>query len=139
MLIEPDFEQSAPGGSEKILFVDDEPLLVELGVSLLEFLGYKVTGIDNSEKALREFTRSPQKFDLLITDQTMPGITGSDLAQQILKIRPGMPIILCTGFSNLISQEKARDLGIKGFAMKPLAKADLAALIRKVLDREGSF
>jgi CheY-like chemotaxis protein len=139
MLIEPDLNQLVPGGSEKILFVDDEPLLVELGVSLLEFLGYKVTGIDNSEKALREFTRSPQKFDLLITDQTMPGITGSDLAQQILKIRPGMPIILCTGFSNLISQEKARDLGIKGFAMKPLAKADLAALIRKVLDREGSF
>ena len=66
----------------------------------------------------------------------MPGLTGSDLAQRILKIRPGMPIILCTGFSNLISQEKATSLGIKGFAMKPLAKKDLAVLIRKVLDTE---
>jgi len=136
LFIEPDFDKTLPGGTEKILFVDDEPLLVELGVSLLEILGYEVTGADNSENALSEFIRSPNYYDLLITDQTMPDITGSDLAQQILKIRPGMPIILCTGFSNLISQEKASSLGIKGFAMKPLAKEDLAILIRKVLDTE---
>jgi len=136
LLIGPNFDKSLLGGTEKILFVDDEPMLVELGVSLLEILGYKVTGADNSEKALSEFIRFPNYYDLLITDQTMPGITGSDLAQKILKIRPGMPIILCTGFSNLISQEKASSLGIKGFAMKPLAKKDIAVLIRKVLDTE---
>ncbi len=72
-------------------------------------------------------------FDLVITDQTMPGMTGSDLARRILQIRPFMPIILCTGYSNLISEEKAKSLGIKGFAMKPLARKSISVLIREVL------
>ena len=123
-------------GIESILFVDDEEMLTEMGKTMLERLGYKVTVETNSIEALKIIQDQPDRFDLVITDQTMPGMTGSDLARRILQIRPGLPIILCTGFSNLISEEKARIYGIKGFAMKPLAKKDLAALVRKVLNGE---
>jgi PAS domain S-box-containing protein len=121
-------------GNEHILFIDDEEILVEMGQAMLERLGYRVTVRKSSIDALNTFQNQPDQFDLVITDQTMPGMTGSDLARRMLQIRPGMPIILCTGYSTLISEEKARGLGIKGFAMKPLAKKDIAALIRKVLD-----
>ncbi len=121
-------------GTENILFIDDEVMLAEMGKTMLERLGYKVTAETNSISALKLVQDTPDRFDLVITDQTMPGMTGSDLARRILQIRPGIPIILCTGFSNLISEEKARLYGIKGFAMKPLAKNDLATLVRKVMD-----
>ena len=121
-------------GIERILFVDDEEMLAKMGEAILTRLGYRVTVETNSIEALKVIQSQPDRFDLVITDQTMPGMTGSDLARRILQIRPEMPIILCTGFSNQISEEKARIYGIKGFAMKPLAKKDLAALIRKVLD-----
>ncbi|SHO53376.1 hybrid sensor histidine kinase/response regulator [Desulfopila aestuarii] len=123
-------------GIEHILFIDDEEMLAEMGKTMLERLGYRVTVETNSIEALKIIQNQPDRFDLVITDQTMPGMTGSDLARRILQIRPNLPIILCTGFSNLISEEKARIYGIKGFAMKPLAKKDLATLIRKVLDGE---
>ena len=92
----------------------------------------------NSIEALSTFQNQPDQFDLVITDQTMPGMTGSDLARRMLQIRPGMPIILCTGYSSVMSEEKAKLLGIKGFAMKPLARQDIAALVRKILDAEKS-
>lgn len=123
-----------PSGIERILFVDDEELLVELGVLMLEQQGYKVTGRTNSLDALTTFQNQPDSFDAVITDHTMPGLTGSELALRILQIRPDIPIILCTGFSNLISEEKAELLGIKGFAMKPLAKKEIASLLRTLLD-----
>ncbi len=123
-------------GNERILFIDDEEILAEMGQAMLERLGYRVTVRRNSIEALNTFQNQPEQFDLVITDQTMPGMTGSDLARRMLQIRPGMPIILCTGYSNLISEGKAKLLGIKGFAMKPLAKKDIAALIREVLDGE---
>jgi PAS domain S-box-containing protein len=126
-----------PRGNERILFVDDEKVLAELGKTMLERLGYRVTSTTSSLEALTIIQKQPGDFDLVITDQTMPGITGSDLARRILQIRPGMPIILCTGFSTLISEENARAYGIKGFAPKPLATKDLAVLIRRVMD-EGS-
>lgn len=124
-------------GNERILFIDDEELLAEMGKSMIERLGYRVTVRRNSIEALTTFQNHPDQFDLVITDQTMPGMTGSDLARRMLQIRPGMPIILCTGYSSVMSEENARSLGIKGFAFKPLAKNDLAALIRKVLDGEN--
>ncbi len=124
----------APFGIERILLVDDEEILVELGTLMLEQLGYKVTGRTNSLDALMTFQNQPDLFDAVITDQTMPGLTGSDLALKILQIRPSMPIILSTGYSNLISEEKAGLLGIKGFAMKPLVKKEIASLLRKLLD-----
>lgn len=123
-------------GNESILFIDDEEILAEMGQTMLERLGYRVTIKISSIEALNTFQNQPDKFDLVITDQTMPGMTGSDLARRMLQIRPGIPIILCTGYSTIISEEKAKLLGVKGFAMKPLAKKDIATLIRKVLDGE---
>ena len=124
-------------GNEHILFIDDELVLAEMVKNMLERLGYRVTLRTSSIEALTTFQNHPETFDLIITDQTMPGMTGSDLSRRILQIRPTMPIILCTGYSNLISEEKVRSLGIKELAMKPLAKRELAMLIRKVL-REGT-
>lgn len=123
-------------GNERILFIDDEEILADMGKVMLERLGFRVTVRRSSIEALKTFENHPDQFDLVITDLTMPGMTGSDLARRMLQIRPGMPIILCTGFSSVMSEEKARSLGIKGFAFKPLSKNDLAALIRKVLDDE---
>jgi CheY-like chemotaxis protein len=131
---EPTELERVPAGVERILFVDDEELLVELGVLMLERLGYKVTGRTNSMDALTTFQNHPASFDAVITDHTMPGMTGVDLARRMLQIKPGIPIILCTGYSNLISEENARLIGIKGFAMKPLIKKEIASLLRELLD-----
>jgi len=133
-LLDEQVEGYVQRGSEHILFIDDEAILAEMGKNMLERLGYQVTARKNSIEALTTFQNQPQDFDLVITDQTMPGMTGSDLARRMLQIRPDLPIILCTGYSSLMSKENARSLGIKGFAMKPLAKKDIAALIRTMLD-----
>jgi PAS domain S-box-containing protein len=125
----------APRGSEHILFVDDELALAEMVTSMLERLGYRVTMHTRSQEALTAFQQHPDLFDLVITDQTMPTMTGLDLARRILAVRPQMPIILCTGFSSQISEEKAKAHGIREFAFKPLTKKDLATLIRKALTR----
>jgi len=132
----PEITSAVPiqGGDEHILLVDDESMLVEMGHKMLERLGYHVTSMTGSVEALRAFQDQPQVFDLVITDQTMPVMTGSDLARHMLQIRPDLPIILCTGYSNHISEEKARALGIQGFAMKPLVRKEIAVLIRRVLD-----
>jgi CheY-like chemotaxis protein len=121
-------------GNERILLIDDEEILAEMGKTMLERLGYFVTVRRNSLEALDTFQSQPDQFDLVITDQTMPSMTGIDMARRMLQIRPGMPIILCTGYSSLISEDKAKSYGIKGFAMKPLSKKDIAQLIREVLD-----
>ncbi len=123
-----------PHGKEHILFIDDEEMLAELGKTILERLGYHVTTRRNSLDALMTFQNQPDAFDLIITDQTMPNMTGVDLARRILQIRPQMPIILCTGYSSLISEDKAKAAGIRGFAYKPFAKKEIGELIRKVLD-----
>ena len=85
-------------------------------------------------EALASFQNQPDEFDMVITDQTMPGMTGAHLASKILQIRPGLPIILCTGYSSTITQEKALSLGIKGFAFKPITKGELSPLISKVIN-----
>ncbi len=123
-----------PTGNERILFIDDERILAEMGKTMLEPLGYTVTVRNNSLEAITTFLNQPEMFDLVITDQTMPGMTGFEMARRMLMIRPDLPIILCTGYSTLVSEEKARASGIRAFAMKPLAKRDIARLIRKVLD-----
>ncbi|MBU2454825.1 MAG: PAS domain S-box protein, partial [Proteobacteria bacterium] len=121
-------------GSERILLVDDDRGVVQVTQKILENLGYQVTVMTDSKEALKIFSLKKETFDLVITDHTMPGLQGTDLARQMILIRPDIPIILCTGYSALISREKARQLGIKDFLMKPLAQKDLAAAIRKVLD-----
>jgi PAS domain S-box-containing protein len=125
--------QSTPAGTEHILLDDDEKILVEMSSSMLQRMGYTVTARTSSVEALATFTNQPDAYDLVITDQTMPGMTGIDLARRMLQIRPELPIILCTGYSSQISKEKVKSYGIKGFAMKPLARADIATMIRKVL------
>ena len=105
-----------------------------MGKHLLERLGYRVTVKNSSVEALSIFQSAPNHFDLVITDQTMPNMTGFDIARRMLQIRPGMPIILCTGYSALISEEMAKAEGIKGFIMKPFTQVVIAALLRTVLD-----
>jgi len=122
------------GGKERILFVDDEKNLVQLGTELLTSLGYDVTGRTSSLEALELFRVKPDRFDLVITDMTMPNMTGLDLASEMMSIRPDLPIILCTGFSEMISKEKATSIGIRQFIMKPVAIKSLAKTIRKVVD-----
>lgn len=124
-----------PSGRERILFVDDEDALAELGRQMLERLGYRVTSGINPIQALETFRGNPNNFDLVVTDMTMPGMTGDELARELMKIRPDTPVILCTGFSERITAEKAKEMGIKELAMKPLVMKDLATTIRKALDR----
>jgi two-component system, cell cycle sensor histidine kinase and response regulator CckA len=122
------------GGSERILLVDDEAPVVEVATEMLTSLGYRVTAGMSSRETLELFRARPNDFDLVITDMTMPDIRGDHLARELLKIRQNIPIILCTGFSEMISEEKARDIGIRRFVMKPLFMKDLARVIREVLD-----
>jgi len=124
------------GGNERILFVDDEAILVEMGKDLFESLGYHVTATTSSSEALQLFKESPQSFDLIITDMTMPIITGKELAEQAISIRAGIPVILCTGFSDSIDEKVAEELGISAFVMKPYSVNALDALVRKILNKE---
>jgi PAS domain S-box-containing protein len=127
--------EALPVGAERILFVDDEAILAELGKELLESLGYKVVTKTNSLEALETFRADPHGFDLVITDMTMPGLRGEELAREIIALRPGMPIILCTGYSELINETQARGMGIREFLMKPYLAANFAETIRKVLNK----
>ena len=124
----------APIGTESILFVDDEELLVEWGQMTLERLGYRVTATTNSKEALELFSSDPFRFNLVITDHTMPDITGLQLARELLKIRSDISIILCTGHSETVSPDIAREAGIREYLMKPLAKQELAQAVHRTLD-----
>ena len=137
-LLTPDRPEPLPlGRRERVLYVDDEKAIVEIGRNILEHLGYEVAGETSSVEALELFREQPDRFDLVITDMTMPNMTGDKLAQEILRIRPGMPIILCTGFSEHITEERARAMGIKEYVLKPLAIRDLAVAIRKALEKQS--
>ena len=125
-----------PTGREHILFVDDEPPIAKLGEQYLARLGYRVTTRQSAMDALELFTNSPQTFDLVVTDLTMPHMTGDELAVELFRIRPDIPIILCTGYSKRITEREARDLGIRAFVMKPLTQQELANTVRKVLDEK---
>ncbi|MDP3028951.1 MAG: PAS domain S-box protein, partial [Deltaproteobacteria bacterium] len=128
---------SVPTGSERILFVDDEKVLVEMVKQMLESLGYRVVDRTSSIEALEAFRAQPDQFDLVITDQTMPNMTGETLARELLRIRPDIPIILCTGYSELITEEKAKAMGIRELLMKPVVRAEMARIIRHVLDQKS--
>lgn len=123
-------------GDERILFVDDEPFQAELAMDFLGRLGYHVVAFTSSIKAIERFKELPDKFDLVITDLTMPQMTGEILAQEIHTLRPDLPIILCSGYGDAISQEKASVMGIRDYLMKPVALGDLARAIRDVLDND---
>jgi CheY-like chemotaxis protein len=125
--------ESIPGGTGSILFVDDEEALALLGQKMLEHLGYHVVVSTSSVEALDLFRATPYRFDLVVTDQTMPHMTGEALARELRRIRPDIPIILCTGFSYTMDAEKAAAQGIDAFLMKPLTAHDVGGAIYRVL------
>jgi signal transduction histidine kinase/CheY-like chemotaxis protein len=130
-------EAPVPRGNERILFVDDEATLVQIATGALIGLGYEVVGRTSSLEALELFRTRPDSFDLVITDMTMPNMTGSELAQQLIRIRPDIPVILCTGFSEAMTQERATALGVREFIMKPIVQRQIAEAIRRALgDKE---
>ena len=132
---EPGTIDAPPGGNERILFVDDEPMTVEMAEQILKRLGYAVTSKTSSLEALDLFQAKPDEFDLIIADVTMPNLTGVVFAQEIRKISPTIPLILCTGFSHLVTKEKMESLGITELVTKPILRKDMAEAIRRVLDR----
>jgi signal transduction histidine kinase len=117
----------------RILFVDDEKPLTDIGREMLESCGFEVVTRTSSIEALEAFRHRASDFDMVITDQTMPNMTGMELAREILRIRPGMPIILCTGFSDAVSYDRLRDIGIGDFIMKPILKHDLMGSLSRLL------
>ena len=125
-----------PRGSEHILLVDDEKEIVDMTQMMLESLDYKITARTSSIEALEAFRSAPEKYDLVITDMTMPNMTGKDLAKELLAIRSGIPIILCTGFSEQIDEIRAKSIGISAYIMKPIIMSDLAGKIREVLNKD---
>ncbi len=129
-------EKPLPRGSERILFVDDEPALALLGKRMLERLGYRVVSKTSSDEALETFRTQPDQFDLVISDMTMPHMTGIELARELLRLRGDIPIVICTGFSHVTLLETARQMGIREFVMKPIVVRQIAEMIRRVLDMD---
>jgi len=126
------------GGSEKILLVDDDELIITMACQILQRLGYTVTTSSASLDALAVFKTNPGEFDLIITDMTMPNLTGIQLAQEIHEIRSDIPIIICTGFSDQIDEDSCEKMGIQGFIMKPIIRSEMAHKIREVLDGQNN-
>lgn len=126
-------------GTERILLVDDEISITKLGKRLLESLGYQVTVLNSSIAALEKFRNTPNAYDLVITDMTMPNMTGDKLTKEILSIKSDIPIIICTGFSERINKQQAEAFGVKGFLMKPVVKSDMAQMVRNVLDESQNL
>ncbi|MBU0665565.1 MAG: PAS domain S-box protein [Proteobacteria bacterium] len=133
-LAEAAHSEAIPNGTERLLVVDDEAVITTMLELILQDLGYQVTSSNNSLEALALIDQDPMSFDLLITDMTMPHLTGFELAQKVLAIRSNLPIILCTGFSDLINKEQALALGIRAYLMKPVSVRELGLAMRKVLD-----
>lgn len=129
-----DESEPLPTGNERILFVDDEDEVLDVGRRIMERLGYNVTTTTSPIKALDAFQVYPEDYDLVITDMIMPEMTGDVFAAEIVKVRPDMPIVLCTGYNKMISDERAAEVNIRVFYMKPIDKRRLAQVIRKVLD-----
>lgn len=131
---EKQLKEKIVGGTERLLIVDDETFQTDMAAEMLESLGYSVVTQNDSTKALDLFLNDINSFNLVITDMTMPKMTGKVLANEILKKRPDMPIILCSGYSEEMTVEKARDLGIREYLMKPIGLKDMAKTVRNVLD-----
>jgi PAS domain S-box-containing protein len=128
-------EEAVVGGRERILFVDDEPSIEFLGKHMLGSLGYEVTACGTAIAALELFRSDPSAFDLVITDMTMPLMTGDRMAVEMMRLRPDLPVIICTGFNELLSKERVQVIGIRALLMKPFLKNEAATVIRQVLDQ----
>jgi len=128
--------ECVPGQGERILVVDDEEQILNMIKLMLQSLNYKVVAKSDSIQALEEFRKNPNFFDLVLTDQTMPRLTGFELSKKILVIRKDTPIILSTGFSELVNKELVKSSGIRKFILKPILKSQLSVLIREILDAD---
>jgi len=124
----------AAGGRERILFVDDEEMLVEMTTGLLQGLGYQVSAATDCRDALNLFREDPGRFDLVIADQAMPYMTGSELAEELLRVRPDIPVVLCTGYAEPFSEREAKTIGVREVVYKPLTKKETTEMIRRVLN-----
>jgi two-component system CheB/CheR fusion protein len=133
--VEAESPEPIASGNERILFVDDEEMVVISVRNMLQRLGYTVTALTDSREALNLFSENPSQFDLVITDYMMPHVTGKVLGKEMIRIRPDIPVILCTGYNELFSSEKAIAMGFRGFIMKPFIVREGSQLIRKVLDQ----
>ena len=132
----PESSEPATPKQEVILLVDDEKVMVDVTKQILERLGYAVVATTSSIVALEAFQEEPDEFDLVITDQTMPNMTGTQLARELIAIKPDIPVILCSGYPENVNLEEVQSIGIKKFITKPISKQDITALIREVLDKE---
>ncbi len=132
-VIEAADDDCLPQGCEHVLYVDDESMLTELGVQMLQGLGYEVVATNRSEEALELFRQAPDQFDIVISDQTMPGMTGICLAEELKAIRADIPVVLCTGFSANLGPEKLRKSGVEELLVKPVSMKELAVTIRRIL------
>ena len=126
-----------PRGTERVLFVDDEPDIITMVNQMLTQLGYQPTLCDGPAEALDIFREDPEQFDVLITDQIMPGLTGLELTRELHRIRPKLPVILCTGYSKTVSEADIADAGVSEMLMKPIVLRQLAEAIRRSIDRRG--
>ncbi|MBU1701889.1 MAG: response regulator [Candidatus Eisenbacteria bacterium] len=140
--VESDSEESSrpiyDAGRKRILFVDAERSILDLAKISLEKSGYDVTVFEDSRLALEAFRKDPDEYDILVTDQTMPGLVGSDLAKAVLEIRPGLPVILCSGYSKAISEDMADSMGIKGYLFKPVSREVLSNTIRQIFEARAA-
>ena len=127
-------EDTLPTGTERILLVDDEEMVADIVKQMVSKLGYRVDAATDSRAALETFRENPDQYDLVVTDMTMPNLTGKQLAEEMKKIRPLLPIILCSGLNENFCSADAKELGVAEFAMKPLGMQQLAQIIRRVLD-----
>jgi len=132
-----DDSRAAASGRGRILYVDDEESLAEIGAELLAGLGFQVTAETDPKRALERFRAEPGAFDVVVTDQTMPGLSGTDLSRELLAIRPDLPIVLVTGFSESLSKERVKALGIRDFLLKPVLRKDLAGAVSRALDAQS--
>jgi PAS domain S-box-containing protein len=130
----PEKKERLPVGNEHVLVVDDEPVIVQMMQQALERLGYRVTGFTASMEALAAFRQNSAGFDLVLADMAMPKMNGEYLVQEMKVIRPDIPVIICTGFSERLNRDTAATLGIKGLLLKPVILSDLADMVRRVLD-----
>jgi PAS domain S-box-containing protein len=126
------------GGSERILLVDDEIDILNVEEEMLKKLGYSITAKESALDALELFRQQPEQFDLVITDMTMPKMAGDEFAENLIKIKADIPIILCTGYSETMTKEKAKSIGVKGFLMKPATMKSLSQTVRQLLDHQRS-
>ncbi|MDM8515723.1 response regulator [Desulfobacterales bacterium HSG16] len=136
MIPEAQVSKNIPAGNDRILLVDDEKAICNMIRQSLERLGYQVTAYNSSSQALSEFKNHPEDFDILLTDMTMPEMTGLDLSREVMRIRPDLPIVLLTGYSHQITKEKAMELGIRHFIMKPIPRKKLAEVIEQTLRKK---